>query len=128
GGRAPLMLINGPIAERLHMNSGVCALGPGRRSGANISIGRALRLIYINICGVRSGGTDPNTIGSPTKFSLCVPENEAQSPWDPYHVEIGYPREASTVTVKTVYGCNETRDVRSTSPERLVDVAVSAAK
>jgi hypothetical protein len=128
GGRAPLLLINGPIAKRLHINSGVCALGPGTPSRANIAIGRALRLIYTNIGGVRSGGTDPNTIGLPTKFSLCVAENEQQSPWDPYHVEMGYARDVSTVTVKTVYGCNETRDVRSTSPERLVDVAVSAAK
>ena len=101
GSRSPLILINGPIVERLKINAGVCALGPGTPSRANIAIGRALRLIYINICGVRPGSTDPNTIGLPTKFSLCVAENEQQSPWEPYHVEMGYARDISTVTVKT---------------------------
>jgi len=128
GSRAPLLLINGPIAERLKINSGVCALGPGAPSRANTAIGRALRLIYMNIGGVRPGGTDPNTIGLPTKYSLCVAENEGQSPWEPYHVEMGYARDVSTVTVKSVYGCTETLDVKSTSPERIADVAVSAAK
>jgi hypothetical protein len=128
GGRAPLLMINGPIVERLGINSGVCALGPGAPSRANIAIGRALRLIYMNIGGSYPGATDPNTIGLPTKFSLCVAENEQQSPWDPYHVEMGYARDVSTVTVKSVYGCTETLDVKSTSPERIADVAVSAAK
>ena len=128
GSRAPLLLINGPIAERLKINSGVCALGPGAPSRANTAIGRALRLIYMNIGGVRPGGTDPNTIGLPTKYSLCVAENEGQSPWEPYHVEMGYARDVSTVTVKTVYGCVETEDSKSTSPEAIADVAVSAAR
>lgn len=59
GSRSPLLLVNGPIVERLGINSGVCALGPGTPSRANIAIGRAMRLIYMNICGVRPGGTDP---------------------------------------------------------------------
>ncbi len=128
GSRSPLLLINGPIVQRLNINSGVCALGPGAPSRANIAIGRALRLIYMNICGVRPGGTDPNTIGLPTKFSLCAAENEQQSPWEPYHVEMGYARDVSTVTVKTVYGCVETEDSKSTLPERVADVGVSAAR
>lgn len=126
--KAPLLLINGPIVGRLGINSGVCALGPGAPSRANTAIGRALRLIYMNIGGCHPGSTDPNTIGLPTKYSLCVAENERASPWDPYHVEMGYARDVSTVTVKTVRGCTETLDVKSTSPEGIVDVAVSAAK
>ncbi len=128
GSRSPLLLINGPIVERLNINYGVCALGPGAPSRANIAIGRALRLIYINLCGVRPGATDPNTIGLPTKFGMCVAENEQQSPWEPYHVEMGYARDVSTVTVKTVYGCVETEDKKSTTPEDLADGAVSAAR
>lgn len=128
GSRSPLLLINGPIIERLKINAGVCALGPGAPSRANTAIGRAFRLIYMNICGVRPGATDPNTIGLPTKYSLCVAENELQSPWEPYHVEMGYHRDVSTVTVKTVYGCTETEDSKSILPERIADVGVSAAK
>jgi hypothetical protein len=128
GSRSPLLLINGPIVQRLNINCGVCTLGPGAPSRANTAIGRALRLIYMNICGVRPGGTDPNTVGLPTKYSLCAAENEQQSPWEPYHVEMGYPRDVSTVTVKTVYGCTETEDPKSTSAENIAGLGVSAAK
>lgn len=128
GGRAPLLLINGPVAQRLWINSGVCALGPGVPSRANTAIGRAFRLIFMNIAGACPGKTDPNTVGLPTKYSLCVAENEQRSPWEPYHVELGYTRDASTVTVKSVYGCTETHDSRSTTPEGIADVAVSAAR
>lgn len=127
-GRAPLLLVNGPIVRRLGINARVGALGPGAQSQANVAIGRAMRLIYMNIAGAHPGSTDPSTVGLPTKFSLCVAENEEDNPWEPYHVERGFSRDASTVTVKSVYGCTETLDVKSTTPERITDVAVSAAR
>ncbi len=128
GSRSPLLVVNGPIAKRLGLNSGACALGPGAPSYANTVIGRALRLIYMNIAGVYAGETDPNTTGLPTKYSLCVAENEDASPWDPYHVEMGFDCDVSTVTVKTVYGCTETHDNKSTAPEMLADLGVEAAR
>jgi hypothetical protein len=128
GSRSPLLVVNGPIAKRLGLNSGACALGPGAPSYANTVIGRALRPIYMNIAGVYAGKTDPNTTGLPTKYSLCVAENEDASPWDPYHVEMGFDCDVSTVTVKTVYGCTETHDNKSTAPEMLADLGVEAAR
>lgn len=94
---APLMIVNGPVAKELGINSGHNAFGSGTRS--NATIGRAVRLALLNIGGAIPGLGDMSTFGSPAKYSYCVAENEAASPWDPLHVERGFPADASTVTV-----------------------------
>ncbi len=99
GPHAPLVLINGPIAKQLGINAGGCALGPGAQSKVNIAIGRALRLIIMNIGHAYPGQGDMDTLGSACKFSLCLAENEEASPWPPYHVTQGFSPESSTVTV-----------------------------
>ncbi|MEE8442549.1 MAG: hypothetical protein V3S37_02260, partial [Dehalococcoidia bacterium] len=45
------------------------------------------------------GEGDMDTIGSPLKYSMCIAENEDENPWEPFHVERGFQREQSTVTV-----------------------------
>jgi len=94
---APLIIVNGPAVKELEMNAGHAALGAGNR--ANATIGRALRLALVNIGGAIPGLGDMGTYGGPTKFTYCAPENEAANPWQPLHVERGFPAEASTVTV-----------------------------
>jgi hypothetical protein len=94
---APLVIVNGPIALELGVNSGHNAFGPGTRS--NATIGRAIRLALVNIGGAIPTLGDMSTFGAPSKFSYLVAENEAASPWEPLHVERGFPKEASTVTV-----------------------------
>jgi hypothetical protein len=94
---APLVIVNGPIALELEINSGHNAFGPGPR--ANASIGRAIRLALLNIGGAIPGAGDMSTFGAPSKYSYFVAENEAASPWAPLHVERGFSTEASTVTV-----------------------------
>jgi len=94
---APLMIVNGPVARELGINSGHNAFGPGTHS--NATIGRAIRLALVNIGGATPGLGDMSTFGSPAKYTYCVAENEAASPWQPLHVERGFPAEASTVTV-----------------------------
>lgn len=94
---APLVIVNGPIAQELGMNAGHSALGAGNR--ANATIGRAVRLALVNIGGAIPGLGDMATYGDPTKFTYCAPENEAANPWQPLHVERGFPAHASTVTV-----------------------------
>lgn len=94
---APLVIVNGPVAKELDINSGPNAFGPGWQ--ANATIGRALRLALVNIGGAIPGSGDMSTFGAPSKFSYVVAENEAQSPWEPLHVERGLPREANAVTV-----------------------------
>ena len=127
GPHAPLVLVNGPRGRTAALNAGICALGPGAPSAANTALGRALRLSMMNAGHTYVGVSDMDTIGSPLKYSLCCAENEAASPWEPYHVARGFPREATTVTVHFAYGMCELYDFRSTRPEDLVAVFATAA-
>ena len=97
GGAAVLMIVNGPIARELDINAGDNLFGPGWR--ANLTIGRAVRLVMRNVCGSMPGLLDRGTLGNPGKLSFVIAENEAESPWTPLHVERGFRREQSTVTV-----------------------------
>ncbi len=110
---APLIVVNGPVARELDINAGHNAFGPGRRS--NATIGRAIRLALLNIGGATPGTGDMSTFGSPGKYSFCIAENEAASPWEPLHVERGYPLEASTVSVFSAEGPHNVNDHESTS-------------
>lgn len=91
------VIINGPIAKTLNMNSGINCLGQGR--WANGTIGRAMRLILQNIGGALPGEMDRATQGQPGKYTFCCAENEDESPWTPLHMERGFERTQSTVTV-----------------------------
>ena len=94
-----VLLVNGPIIKRIGLNYGRCTLGPGKPGCVNTAIGRAMRLILMNVGHCWPGRMDMDTIGSPTKYSMCLAENEDQNPWDPFHVERGFDREQSTVTL-----------------------------
>jgi hypothetical protein len=94
---APWIIVNGPIARTLGINSAMNCLGQGTR--ANATIGRALRLVLQNIGGALPGEMDRATHGQPGKHTFCCAENEAQNPWEPLHVERGFDAAQSTVTV-----------------------------
>jgi hypothetical protein len=94
---APLLIVNGPIASELSINGSFGLLGPGRQ--ANAAIGRTIRLIMNNIGGGWPGLISQAATGHPGRYTLCFAENEEKSPWEPLHVELGYGREANTLTV-----------------------------
>ncbi len=96
------LIVNGPIAQKLGINGAGNCLGPG--NWANATLGRGLRLILQNIGGGLPGELDKATHGQPGKYQFCCAENEAENPWEPLHVERGFAREASTVTVAGVLG------------------------
>ncbi|MBI2322383.1 MAG: hypothetical protein HYU88_09955 [Chloroflexi bacterium] len=102
GGAAPAIVVNGPIARQLGINSGTACFGGNVRP--NATIGRALRLVMRNLGGAKPGGMEKSTQAWPGKMSLCFAESEERSPWEPLHVERGYPADASTVTVVAVRG------------------------
>ena len=93
----PMILVNGPIRSQLQFNSGGNALGQGSRP--NATIGRALRLILVNIGGARVGEVDLATQGFPGKYTLCCAENEELNPWEPHHETKGLDKSQSAVTV-----------------------------
>ena len=93
----PILIVNGPIRQRIGMNSGINALGQGNR--ANATIGRAVQLVVRNVGGGRPGEVDRAALGQPGKYTFCFAENEERSNWEPLHVERGFRPEESTVTV-----------------------------
>lgn len=93
----PLTIVSGPVAARIGLNGGIGALGPGWR--ANACIGRALRLVMSNVGGGWPGVVSMAGIGQPGRYTLCVGENDAASPWPPLARDLGHPEGASTVTV-----------------------------
>ena len=113
----PVIVVNGPIRERIGMNSGMNALGPGNR--ANSTIGRALNLVVRNVGGAKPGGVDRATLGSPAKIGLCFPEAEEGSPWESLSIEQGFGPEASTVSLFAGHGPHEIVDQISRTPESL---------
>jgi hypothetical protein len=94
---SPLVIVNGPIAQELDINSGHNVFGQGWR--ANATIGRAVKLALVNLGGAIPGITDKATFGHPGKFTYCMAENEAANPWEPLHIERGFAPGDSTVTV-----------------------------
>ncbi|HEY3737911.1 MAG TPA: hypothetical protein VGL26_10755 [Jatrophihabitans sp.] len=121
GPQAPIVMVSGPIADEIGMNHGVCALGPGSVSEVNVAIGRALRLIMMNVGLSYPGISDMDTIGTPMKFSACVAENEERTPWDPWRVQQGFAIDDSTVTVNVPYGMTEFFDFQNSTPEGLIE-------
>lgn len=119
---APLVVVNGPMADYCSVASGFGALGPGFR--ANATIGRAIRLCLMNIGMARPGQSDMALLGHPGKFSYCLAEDEASSPWAPLHTQWGFTPEQSAVTVigaeapHSVIFVNDADD--PASPERLL--------
>ncbi len=113
----PIIIVNGPIAKRIGMNSGLNALGQGNR--ANATIGRALNLIVLNVGGGRPGEADRSTLGAPSKFTLCFAEDESDPEWEPLSVARGFPRGVSTVTLFQGHGPEAFVDQKSRTPEGL---------
>ena len=96
-GATPVVIVNGPIRERIGMNMGMMALGYGNR--ANATIGRAVKLTLRNVGGAKPGDIERSTLGSIGKFTTCFAEWEERSPWEPLHVERGFKKADSVVTV-----------------------------
>ena len=113
----PMVVVNGPVARRIGMNSGVNALGQGNR--ANASIGRALQLVVRNVGGGAPGGIDRATLGWPGKYTLCFAEDESDPDWQPLAVERGVAPGVSAVTLFGAGGLSPNMDEVSRTPESL---------
>jgi hypothetical protein len=113
----PLVVVNGPIARAIEMNSGMNALGQGNR--ANAAIGRALQLVVRNVGGGKPGGVDRATLGWPGKLGFCFAEDEDGSPWEPLSVERGIAPGTSAVTLFAAGGLQGILDQQSRTPESL---------
>jgi len=121
---APLLVVNGPIAARIGMNAGCNAFGSGNR--ANATIGRAIRLILLNVGGGWPGDLDKATLGHPGKYTYAVAENEALGLLAPYHVEKGFEAEDSTVFVMAAEPPHSVTNHVANDPQGILDSISSA--
>src|SRR6266446_1050559 len=121
---APLLVVNGPRARAIGMNGGVNAFGSGNR--ANATIGRAIRLVLLNVGGGWPGDLDKSTLGHPGKYTYCIAENQEDSPWAPYHVEKGFAAEDSTVFVIAAEPPHSVTNHVADDPEGILDSICSA--
>jgi hypothetical protein len=121
---APLLILNGPVISRLGFNCKENVFGQGNR--ANATVGRSIRFILLNVGGADPGKLDRATHGHPGKYSYCVAENEDESPWEPFHVDRGFKREDSVVTVVGADAPMNINDASSTSAEGVLHSIASA--
>ncbi len=119
----PLLVVNGPIRKTIDMNAGHNLFGSGNR--ANATIGRAIRLVLLNVGGAWPGELDKSTFGHPGKYTYCIAENEEASPWAPYHVEKGYGPEDSTVMLIAAEAPHSVTNHVADDPEGILDSLVS---
>ena len=97
GIHSPLVIVNGPMAKKLDVNSGYNCFGQGWR--ANATIGRAVKLILVNLGGAIPGQINKSTFGHPGSYTYCIAEAEEANPWEPFHVESGFAPADSTAAV-----------------------------
>src|SRR5260370_42557165 len=67
---SPLVILNGPVRARLEVNCGAGVFGPGHR--ANATIGRALRLVTINLGGTKAGEISMSPPGHPGRDTSAI--------------------------------------------------------
>jgi hypothetical protein len=111
----PVVVVNGPVAKAVRMESGINALGQGNR--ANATIGRALQLVVRNVGGGRPGEVDRATQGQPGKYTACFAELEDGSPFDPLAASRGVT--GSALTLFAGCGWSPVVDQLSRTPESL---------
>jgi len=122
---APMLVINGPIRERIGIACGRGCMGPGYR--ANATIGRAIRLALRNIGACPPGDVSKSIHGMPGRFTFCFGELEEESPWPPYHVERGFQASQSTISV---FGATGTLNIWNgfTTPDAILHMLADAMR
>ncbi len=100
----PLIIVNGPIAKQIGINSSSNAFGPNFKYPANGAIGRAVNLAMNTIPGNGRGIKPSNLAGNPGSYAgIVIAEAEGAASlapgWEPVSVQLGYPAGTNLVTV-----------------------------
>jgi hypothetical protein len=122
-GWEPLVVVSGPIVERLGFNTGSGLMRVGNRPAA--TIGRFLRLYMRNVAGLRvpPGTTDKGSIGA--TFNVALGEDERaihELGWDPMRVELGFSPDDDVVTVQSVVAISPPIYTGGADPERQLEM------
>jgi hypothetical protein len=93
-----MLLVNGPIRNEIGMNSGIGALSPINM--ANSVIGRAWTLMATCWVDMRPRHNMWSSLGSSLNYNNnCCAENEEDSVWEPFHVQKGFKKDESVVSI-----------------------------
>ena len=117
-GVAPLMIVNGPYAQKIGIHGGNGCFGPGFR--ANATIGRAIRLMLLNLGGGIAGLASATVFSSPVRYTACLTENTALSPWESLAASRGYAPDENVITCAMIENPRLHFDDASIEPERLL--------
>ena len=123
-GVAPLMIVNGPYAQQIGLHGGAGCFGPGFR--ANATIGRAIRLMLLNLGGGIPGLASATVFGTPLRYTACLAENRVDSPWESLAAARGYAPDANVLTCVMVESPQLCFDDVSQEPTRLLAGLASA--
>ena len=124
GGAAPVLIVSGSVAATLGIHGGTAVFGSGHR--ANATIGRALRLTMRNLGGATSEAMEKSTQAWPGKYTMCFAENQEASPWEPLHVDLGFPENVSTVTVAACRGVHTFVEASQETGQGVLETMVSS--
>lgn len=103
GSPTPMLVVSGPLVQKLGLNSAGWLLGPGAR--ANASIGRALSLVLWNCAELRPSGVLRGTYGNPLRWvSGCIADDAESSAEVTLREYLGFGATDSTVTVHSNVG------------------------
>ena len=117
-GVAPLMIVNGPYAQKIGLHGGNGCFGPSFR--ANATIGRAIRLMMLNLGGGIPGVGSATVFSTPLRYTACLTENTERSPWETLAVARGYAPGDDVITCAMVESPRLCYDDVSEEPQRLL--------
>lgn len=117
-GVAPLMIVNGPYAKKIGINGSNGCFGPGFR--ANATIGRAIRLMLLNLGGGIAGVASATVFATPMRYTACITENTERSPWETIAAARGHTPDENTITCAMVESPRLCYDDASQDPHRLL--------
>jgi hypothetical protein len=126
GGSAPLIIVNGPIRAQLGMEALHSAFATVNR--ANATIGRAIRLLLLNVLGSVPGQMDRSTLGHPGKLTFCIAEDEEDSAWTPLAQERGVATGRSAVTVMAAESPHQILNEWTQDPRELLETLAAAMR
>lgn len=115
-----LVLISGPLAQELNINSAQGCIGPGFR--ANATIGRAINLTLRNCCRIITGFSDLACLSSPAEYTYCFAEDVLSSPWPTINAE-RFNARTTTVSVMMAEGPHNIMDLASTNAKDFLETA-----
>jgi hypothetical protein len=112
------MIVNGPHAKKIGLHGGNGCFGPGFR--ANATIGRAVRLLLMNLGAGLAGKASATVFSSPIRYTACLTENVGLTPWESLAVSRGYAPGDDVITCAMAESPRLHFDDVSTEPQRLL--------